>query len=195
MLDRITLEYLQENFDLLLFDLDGTLVEKFTSNLLPGVEKFFRELNNAVTSQEGFTIPAFAICTNQGGVGLRYWMEERGFGEPEKYPTTKEFMRRFWDMCNKLMFFNDPTLYVCYRYKTADGEWSPCPYPRTSGGNLQGSRVLRKPNPGMLFQAMISFDALPDRTAMIGDSEEDIGAARVAGCTFIPAGYFFRGWE
>ncbi len=53
---------------LVIFDVDGTLAEQFTLELLPGVEQFFQLLLQGGCSQA----PKAAIATNQGGVGMRY---------------------------------------------------------------------------------------------------------------------------
>lgn len=68
---------------LYIFDLDGTLAALDSTNLLPGVAEWF-------DASPG--VPC-AIATNQGGVGLRYWMETKDFGEPGKYPTQAQVER------------------------------------------------------------------------------------------------------
>lgn len=45
--------------------------------------------------------------------------------------------------------------------------------------------VRRKPNPGMIDEAMDMFGAGPDETVMIGDSYTDFQAAKAAGCGFV----------
>ncbi|WP_417481973.1 D-glycero-alpha-D-manno-heptose-1,7-bisphosphate 7-phosphatase [Maricaulis sp.] len=47
----------------------------------------------------------------------------------------------------------------------------------------------RKPNPGMLLQAMHDRPIDPDRSFLIGDKTSDVAAARAAGVT----GYLFEG--
>lgn len=68
-----------KKYDLLIFDVDGTLVVDYDSDILPPeVTNFFKGLSN-----EGG--PVIALATNQGGVGLR-----QGFGDPEKLPTQEK---------------------------------------------------------------------------------------------------------
>lgn len=49
----------------------------------------------------------------------------------------------------------------------------------------------KKPSPEPLLQAMKSCSATPSETLMVGDSKSDVGAARAAGCPVIcvPYGY------
>lgn len=49
----------------------------------------------------------------------------------------------------------------------------------------------KKPSPEPLLEAMASCEATPSETLMVGDSKSDVGAARAAGCPVIcvPYGY------
>lgn len=51
--------------------------------------------------------------------------------------------------------------------------------------------IRRKPHGDMLLAACKAMDVLPERTLMLGDSDNDIAAARAAGCTVwcVPYGY------
>ena len=71
---------------LYIFDIDGTLTEKFGDTLKPEVAEWFRGMRGSDIK--------VALATNQGGVGLRYWMEQGGFGEPESYPTETKVYER-----------------------------------------------------------------------------------------------------
>ncbi|GAB5494515.1 MAG: hypothetical protein Phog2KO_47300 [Phototrophicaceae bacterium] len=51
-------------YDLIIFDMDGTLSDWKTGKLLPNVKAWF----DAQPPDR-----KFALATNQGGVGLRYW--------------------------------------------------------------------------------------------------------------------------
>lgn len=75
---------------LIIFDVDGTLAERVGDALLPGVFAWF-----AAHGQEY----KIALATNQGGVGLRYWMETDGFGEPGKYPDEQSI----WAQLGKIV--------------------------------------------------------------------------------------------
>lgn len=51
--------------------------------------------------------------------------------------------------------------------------------------------MRRKPNPGMLWEAMLEHGVLPDRTLMVGDRPEDAVAAEQANVPFMWADTFF----
>lgn len=169
-------------YKLIIFDLDGTLVKKWTDELLPGVEEFFSKCKSAV-----------AIATNQGRVGLRYWMEQDGFGEPDKFPTEEQVWERLRNVQAQLPTF---VPYVSWAYQSKKGAWGPqkVEHDPFAGHNeiADGWRKdWRKPDPGMLLQAMAFACATPAETLMVGDMESDRLAAEAAGCAFAWADEFF----
>ena len=171
---------------LIIFDVDDTLVETYTSNLLPRVKAFFQ-----LAFQAG--CPKIALATNQGGVGMRYWMEKGGFGNPEKYPTQEEIEVRLKSIVTALGGDSRVPVYTSYRYRTQEGDWSPVPEKAAKSPNW--SVEWRKPQPGMLLQAMAEAEAAPDETLFVGDSLDDQQAAQAAGCGFAWAKDFFsRQW-
>lgn len=159
----------------IVFDADGTLCDRDTGALRPGVEDTIRRLR-----REG---RALAIATNQGGVGCRAL---GGFGHPERYPTEAEALRRYRALARKL---GVPRLYVAFAYQAKSGEWSPTPA-RTSRPDFW-RHDWRKPAPGMLLRAMRDAGVGPAGTLMVGDRPEDQAAARAAGCNFQWADEFF----
>lgn len=170
---------------LILFDIDGTLRDWETGGILPGVEAFINEHGGD---------HYFAFVTNQGGVGLRYWMERDGFGEPERYPTEELALNEIYEFLALLPPMGkgetEPTLYICYAYQSKkSGKWSPVP----DGKMLdpEWSSDYRKPNPGMLLKAMADLNLEPGQCLMVGDKDEDYGAAEAAGCAFEWADQFF----
>lgn len=174
---------------LVIFDLDGTLVESYTTNLLPGVKDFFRLVLQGRCPQP----PSLAIATNQGGVGMRRWMEKAGFGEPEEYPTQAEVEQRLKSVVASLGDDQPLPFYVSYRYQTRQGRWSPLPEESRDDPRWQAD--WRKPQPGMLLQAMQDAGVIPQQTLYVGDSAADMQAAQAAGCAFQWAKDFFnRDW-
>jgi HAD superfamily hydrolase (TIGR01662 family) len=161
-------------YSLYLFDLDGTLAERDSTELYPDAAQW---LDNHGMAQ-------WMVVTNQGGVGLRYWMETEGFGKPEEYPTEETILAHlealFPDTLNRVL--------VAYAYQSKkSGKWSPTP----NNDHMSWNRAWRKPAPGMLLYAMSRNGVEPYETLMIGDSEEDQQAAAAAGCDFVWAWQFF----
>lgn len=165
-------------YDLHLFDLDGTLVP-FDSNELYEDVKFWLDRNHN-----------WAIVSNQGGVGLRYWMETPPvFGDPEKYPTEDDVYNRVYKIFED--FYIDNRVWFCFAYQSkSSGRWNPTPPYRLD--DKRWSETWRKPNPGMLLDAMDYFNTSPEKTLMVGDSEEDQLAAYAANCDFMWCNEFFE---
>lgn len=176
---------------LYLFDVDGTIAERDTVNILPGVREWFKALD--------WRVDKVAFVTNQGGVGLRYWMEKDGFGDPSKYPTREQVIHRLSEIEQELV---PPTqelnseIYVCFAYQSkTTGKWGPTPYGAIADNfNIpqEWSMYWRKPAPGMLLQAMFMADVKPSDAVMIGDSDDDLQVAQAAGVKFVWAKDFFN---
>lgn len=175
---------------LIIFDVDGTLAETYTLNLLPGVKDFF----TLSTSADCGDLPKLAIATNQGGVSMRRWMESGGFGRPETYPTQEEVENRLQALLQTLNAGEETAVYVAYGYQNRKGQWAPVP---AEFRELPAySQSWRKPNPGMLIQAMHDAGARPEETVYVGDRPDDQAAARAAGIRFEWAKDFFnRPWQ
>lgn len=50
----------------------------------------------------------------------------------------------------------------------------------------------RKPGPGMILEAMLHYGVTAAETIMVGDREDDEGAAKAAGVKFVHADEFFK---
>lgn len=190
-------------YKLIIFDLDGTLADRDSGELLPRVKDFFAGANMLGDEFQ------YAIATNQGGVGMRYWMESEGFGNPEKYPTEADIVARINQVVSAINepFVSKPLkdslafgfaasfmVYICYRYESSKGKWSPFPKEAIREGNVvdpKWIRFNRKPDPGMLLAAMDDVKVLPVNTLMVGDRPEDEEAAKNANCDFMWADEFF----
>jgi len=162
---------------LYLFDVDGTLTKFYETLLLPNVIKWLG--NN---KPEGI-----ALVSNQGGVGLQHWMEAGGFGDPTNYPSVQDVEDRMNDICKSITrtYGKDFRVewFAAYRYKSKkSGKWSPIPEGELD--SPEWSEDWRKPNDGMLKAALSSFGVSPNNAVMVGDSEEDMLAARSAGIEF-----------
>jgi HAD superfamily hydrolase (TIGR01662 family) len=176
---------------LIVFDLDGTLVESHTVNLLPHVQEFFQRIYQQKCSED--IRLKFAIATNQGGVGMRYWIQQGHPGDPEQYPREVEITQRLERLASELGWGTDTAFYVCYRYKDKTGKGTPVPPDRID--DPRWSMAWRKPGPGMLIQAMKDAGVSPQETLFVGNSNADRGAAAAAACGFAWASDFFgRDW-
>lgn len=170
---------------LYIFDVDGTLCDRESHELYPAVVTKLAALAN-----QGHR---FALATNQGGVGLRYWMEAGGFGDPEKLPTEGQVVERLRAIVVHVERIAGGTCatYVAYRYQSkSSGTWSP----PLLDDNLypEWSIEWRKPNAGMLLAAMSAAGADSASTVFVGDSPEDEQAAANAGVAFARAKEFFK---
>lgn len=163
-----------------IFDLDGTLADRATGRLLPGVARRFAAKPPA----------AWAIATNQGGVGLRRWMERHGFGEPDEFPTQEEVEERLSQVVESIG--KEPVgVAVAFSYQARSGEWSPVP--PEGEGDERWQQEWRKPAPGMLLHLMqMSEISDPEDVLMVGDSKADMEAAAAAGCRFQWADEYFE---
>jgi phosphoglycolate phosphatase-like HAD superfamily hydrolase len=161
---------------LYIFDLDGTLTQPFANELDADIAAWLqRERPQRV-----------AIATNQGGVGLRHWMIQGNFGDPAQYPEELEVYYRVMDIAQDIRDLTGGQVnsYVSFRYRSKAGNWSPIPDGRASFH--EWSDQWRKPNPGMLLQALEDFGAAADTAVFVGDDwESDAGAAQAAGIEFV----------
>jgi HAD superfamily hydrolase (TIGR01662 family) len=167
-------------YQLYIFDLDGTLAERDSTRLLPGVAEWFAAHPDAIT----------AIATNQGGVACRL----AGWGD--HYPTEADVLERAHAVAKKLGIF--PLLVgISYAYQTKAGQWLDGDMPQVEVTDtwIAWQRDWRKPSPGMLLAAMRYVNVRPHNTIMVGDRDEDRAAAEAAGCAFTWAEDFFGGWR
>jgi predicted HAD superfamily phosphohydrolase YqeG len=188
---------LSEQYQLIIFDLDGTLSEFKTGAILPGVTDWFSAWKAAERK------PSLALASNQGGVGLRFWMETEGFGTPRNYPTQGDVANHVAGVLGRIgLNERDMRVYLCFSYLSKKtGMYSPVPFSAVRGPIREGMEISprwrashRKPRPGMLNDAITDAGLTPDQALMVGDWDEDKIAAHQAGCAFVWAdGFFNRG--
>lgn len=125
-----------------------------------------------------------ALCSNQGGVGLRYWMESGGFGDPAKYPTETAVRERMAKLAGQIQQITggEARVYLAFSYLSQKGNWSPVPEGQED--NPEWSQEWRKPNPGMLLQAAKDFGVDTSECTFVGDMDTDKAAAEAAGMAF-----------
>jgi D-glycero-D-manno-heptose 1,7-bisphosphate phosphatase len=164
---------------LAIFDIDGTITEikpeirarkprLVTPNKLgeqqpiPGVVEGLTRLR-----ETGVQV---ALATNRGGVAFGY----------TSYEEAEALAQEAADLCG----IPEAKIYVCPYHAKARG-------PRA---NLQFAREddCRKPNPGMLNQALTDFGVSPEYAFFVGDKDTDRQAAESAGIKFFWADEFFQ---
>lgn len=171
----------------IMFDIDGTLVDYDTRELMAGVREWFDDHANE---------QMISLITNQGGVGLRFWMEVGHFGNPTDYPDEVAALKHIHTVCEKLRSSEkvnsiNIAYYVCYRYQNQkSGAWCPVPI-GVDERDYEWQKECRKPAPGMLELAMREAGALSNEALMVGDGDEDRLAAEAAGVDFQWAHEFF----
>lgn len=168
--------------ELILCDLDGTLAVKWKPELLPGRVQELERLDRPV-----------AIVTNQGGVHAHYAWEVRGNGErAERYPTLETIQERITAVSRQV-----PQVERAYAALYVGHNGYPLPEPAADVITTLPTGVVfhaswnpawRKPDAAMLHQACHDFKVLPANALMVGDSEDDYGAAERLGVPFIRVG-------
>ncbi len=159
----------KQQYKLILFDADGTLRRCTVEGqpcpnkegeweLLPGVKEKLAEFNWG-SPHAGDT--AFAIISNQAGVGLGYMTEEAAY-------------RLLQDLIKEAFGVHPSSTSIQMRPHRPDG----------------GCRC-RKPSPTMLLVQIAAWDVRPSETLYVGDMESDRQAAEAAGCAFMWAKDFF----
>lgn len=152
---------------LVVFDCDGTLTQTITGDAFRRVATDHMPLPGRIDKLDQLHTQGvhLAMATNQGGVAFGYFSEA--------------------DMLHELRgaagwFKIAPeAVYVCFNH------------PKASIEQYRKDDPRRKPNPGMLLEAMRDFNVSPDETLMVGDRPEDEQAARNAGVQFCHADTFF----
>jgi HAD superfamily hydrolase (TIGR01662 family) len=171
---------------LYIFDLDGTLVEKYGSQPLPNVQIYLERL-----AIDGYKL---AIASNQAGLAWRIMTGD------QKYPDVVSMARRFEQITQEISSLADVPWFVSvvddrvklstfdYKNLAADLEKA-CP---SLNLIVRSDPQWRKPQPGMLLSALQYFNIEADNALFIGDYETDAEAAISAGIPFCWADAFFN---
>lgn len=181
-----------------IFEIEKVLVRELPTGrlrrpfvLMPGVADWFGR-----AGVEGANV---AICTNQGGVGLRYLQQQRGWGNPASLPSQAEVVEAVRRLADLLEDIAGPKLnlrsYISFACQTKRG-WGPVP-PVYGGAILEPAdrtkaswrQDWRKPGFGMLTAAWGDF-AVRD-TVIVSTWPDDQALAEKYGLLHVPAGEFF----
>lgn len=161
-----------------IFDIDGTLTEIKPSVLaynprlvtpnhlgeqqpIPGVPETLAHLRSARLQ--------IALATNRGGVAFGY----------TTLVMAESLAREAAELCG----IPDVPIYVCPYHAKARGPRVVAAYARKDD--------CRKPNPGMLLQALADTNLPSEQAFFVGDRDSDQEAAENAGIAFFWAEQFF----
>jgi hypothetical protein len=167
------------------FDFDGTLVTSWTAEPLPGVCERLAALPGNVKT---------FIATNQAGPVYRAVIGD------VKYPSIEDVAGNIANGLRRLNWRPDLLLIAVHPGKGGDA-WQEAAEDVSIGlrdaiirANIglafwavYGRPRYRKPDRGMLNDAIVFFSALPDDVLYVGDMESDRAAARIAGTRYLDA--------
>jgi len=184
------------NFDLVVFDWDGTLYDS-TAVIVQSIQAACRDIGAPVPDDQA---AAFVI-----GLGLRAAMEHAVPGlAPERYPLMVErYRHHYLQRQHALTLF--PGVVDMLHALRARNHWLAIATGKSRSGLdealaaaelrglFDGSRTAdetrSKPDPAMLHELMRQFGTEPARTLMIGDTTHDLQLAANAGAPCVAVGY------
>jgi phosphoglycolate phosphatase-like HAD superfamily hydrolase len=166
---------------LYIFDLDGTLAEKWETTLLAGVADVVPRLEGEI-----------AVATNQAGVG---WYAVKG----DPYPPPSQVGQRLVAVAQAVPRLEEALWLVSIgdeRLSLPPERWRSMAAGVTGAAEPLRVRTSsdpswRKPRPGMLLEACRTFDVPREEAVFIGDREDDAEAAEAADIDFVDADSFF----
>ncbi|MFP4343160.1 MAG: HAD hydrolase-like protein [Anaerolineales bacterium] len=171
---------------LYIFDLDTTLVTKYTSDPLPNVLEKLQALRAA-----GHDL---AVATNQGGLAWGAWTGRA------KYPTITAMATRFIQIVRLLPPLQGAHWFVAVydeRVRLALERFEALAEALTEAGqeiqlHAAADPEWRKPRSGMLRAACRLYGVAPEEALYVGDMETDAEAAGGIGMPFAYAADFFE---
>lgn len=172
-------------FNLLLLDIDRTIVDFNDVSLYPAMVDRINEMQ-AENARAGEPLQ-IALVSNQGGPACH------DAGWNGNYPEYNGVLTRIQMIKENLEAAVGRTIkvYTCYAFEDKGGTIY---LPKALEGmrNSVNWNYMRKPGPGMLAAAMADAGVGFQNTLMVGDSQDDQGAAKAARCTFMWAEDFLH---
>ncbi len=156
------------DYKLIVFDVDGTLTTTKSGAMFRKFADDWQWLPGRLEKLKSLKTQSvkLAVATNQGGVAFGYMQQSDILNELSKMIAQASISKG--------------GLYICYTHPAAKIE------------QYRAEDDRRKPNPGMLLEAMSDFDVEPDETLYVGDRPEDEEAAKNAGVAFMWTDEFFK---
>jgi histidinol phosphatase-like enzyme len=183
-----------QGIDNIILDVDGTLVKKWTSEFIPGVEARLAELK--MHGKRLF------IATNQGGPAYNTWYELQGkYSEKTAtiYPTLLTTLLRLDAIMQRI------TAERCYialnpgvpaitkeLYQGSETDITKIITIRDDQIKISYDPSWRKPQGSMLLALMQDADLDQANSIYVGDQQIDFDAAHNAGIWWYDSKYFFE---
>lgn len=178
---------------LIMLDLDGTLVEDALVQMGSKLQRRQYELYTEpvllprrldVLARAAEEEDCFAIVTNQGGVA---W----------GYHTQAEVYERIGCALRQLAFFGGQpfSVHVCFSHERATVDGFKANADRRKPSSTMLEEAMRVHGPAVIAQAggVLDAELVRSNSMMVGDRDEDRGAAEAAGVDFVLAEDFFGG--
>lgn len=156
-------------YKLIILDCDETLYLRDGLEKMPWTDKLLEEIERREIK--------WVIASNQGA----WACSETNWKTAVNYPTPDQIKARFEAIREEI---EPHEIYLAFAFYSAKSDMWALPK-SLSFFEPSASPFHRKPNPGMLLMACADFKVGTDEALMCGDSEDDEGAARNAGCDFI----------
>lgn len=160
---------MSKHYKLIIFDADGTLTTTKSGRAFRTSEDDWQWMPGRLAKLAELKAAGtrMAVATNQGGVAFGHLKEKQ--------------------------LLNELTRMMHEGGLPIGGLYTDYTHPYTHIDKYRAKSGRRKPEPGMLSEAMRDFEAAPGETLFVGDRPEDEEAARAAGCAFAWANDFFKG--
>lgn len=183
-----------QSIDNIILDVDGTLVKKWTSEFIPGVEARLAELK--MHEKRLF------LATNQGGPAHRDWYTmqgEKGKQQASIYPTLLTTLLRLEaimkqtaaERCYIALHPGVPAIEQAL-FKGNEHKLTSITTLREDQIKISYDPAWRKPQGGMLLALIQDAGLDPATSIYVGDQQIDFDAAHNAGIWWYDSEYFFE---
>lgn len=186
---------MQNDTKIYIFDVDDTIVQRWTTNMLRNRKERIEKLKERGAKMY--------LATNQGGPAYHAWHYYSNSGRAEEYPTLIKIIGMMAEItaatgaerCYVALHpgADDVADVIFKRMSTA-----PDQIMYLIGDKVRASYRLewRKPLAGMLLEIIEETGLTPDQHIYIGNETRDMLAAQAAGIEFIDSDEFFLGeWQ
>lgn len=160
---------LPEGIKLVVFDVDGTLAVTRSGETFRRTADDWQWMDGRIEKCKELRADGIhlALATNQAGVAFSWSRFSQAEMQHEIEAVAAQIGAEYIGVC-----YSSPNVKAKPEYHDpADNR--------------------RKPGPGMILEAMLHHGCTAEQTIMVGDREDDEGAAKAAGVRFVHADSFF----